>query len=129
MQSSHERLAATGSPTIRDLEWAAGFLEGEGSFAYMKGGTQRVRASQVNSEPLARLKKIFGGSISYEPSRTQKETGNKKADCFAWAISGARARGVMLTLFPLLSEKRQDQITAAMKGERGVMKGEPYATI
>lgn len=99
------------SPTARDLEWAAGFLEGEGNFAFTKNGTQRVRASQVNPEPLARLKSIFGGNISLTI-----ETAANKSDYYDWAISGSRARGVMMTLYSLLSELREQQVTTALRG-------------
>ena len=111
--ASHKRgpHEATISPTIRDLEWAAGFLEGEGSFYGQegKGGSQNVSANQVNSEPLARLLMMFGGRLMSRPRTT--ETSN---DYWAWSATGPRARGIMLTLFLLLSKKRQDQITKAL---------------
>src|SRR5439155_26696382 len=63
--------SATISPTIRDLEWAAGFLEGEGAFgAYgnpPRARYPRVSASQVNPAPLLRLQQIFGGRIRQYP--------------------------------------------------------------
>lgn len=92
---------ATVSPSARDLEWAAGFLEGEGSFI-KAAGTQRVSAFQNSLEPLLKLKSFFGGTIS--PQRV----GNQ------WQIAGARARGVMMTLFSLLSERRKVQIRGAL---------------
>lgn len=50
------------------IAWAAGFLEGEGWFAYRdsrKGATShpRMGANQVNREPLERLQALFGGNI------------------------------------------------------------------
>ncbi len=52
-------------PSIRDLEWAAGFLEGEGSFVTTVT-TQLVTAVQENPDPLIRLLEIFGGKVKEE---------------------------------------------------------------
>lgn len=104
----------------RDLAWAAGFLEGEGSFhstssiaAGKRYHHQRVAAVQVDSEPLAKLLRLFGGRISLIKPR-----GNSK-ESFYWTVNGNRARGIMLTLFPLLSERRQQQIRVAMSAPKG----------
>lgn len=92
-------------PTLRDLSWAAGFLEGEGSF-FKSNKSEYVQADQVQQEPLLRLKILFGGTIrdpvSYSPA-------------FRWSISGPRARGVMLTLFTMLSPRRKEQIKRALR--------------
>lgn len=102
---------ATKSPTSRDLEWAAGFLEGEGSFLYNHNrktlsngrkkdtGTQEVSATQVHtSEPLNKLQALFGGTVRGED----------------WRVTGPRARGVMMTLYPLVSSRRKEQIRRAL---------------
>lgn len=104
-------LKSTRSPTSADLHWAAGFLEGEGCFTrnHTSVGCPAVSASQINLEPLARLREFLGGSISSVHSR-----GNRQGH-FAWQISGQRARGVMMTLYKLLSQKRQQAILAALE--------------
>lgn len=94
---------------IADLHWAAGLLEGEGYFSASKKGAECVQVAQVNSEPLAKLRKLFGGNIGYAPAQSEKSR-----DYFRWGLGGTRARGVMMTLFPLLSELRQEQIRAAL---------------
>jgi hypothetical protein len=99
------RAVATRSPTTRDLEWAAGFLEGEGSFTAGRiedSACEVVTAVQINTEPLGKLKELFGGAISLHERPNQK-------DFFQWRVSGARARGVMMTLYVLVSEKRQSR--------------------
>lgn len=50
------------SISLVQLGWAAGFLEGEGSFT--NGGSPCVSAGQVQREPLERLSALFGGRIS-----------------------------------------------------------------
>jgi hypothetical protein len=95
---------ATTHPRVRDITWAAGFLEGEGSFKNTVT-TSQVRAAQVQREPLERLQALFGGSISL---RHDKRPTN--SPIYVWSVSGTRARGVLLTLFTLMSPKRKEQI-------------------
>ena len=103
-------LRATRSPTSSDLHWAAGFLEGEGCFSlnHKPIGCPIVSAAQVDSEPLTRLREFLGGSIGSVNGK-----GNRQGH-FVWQISGARARGVMLTLYKLLSHRRQQAILKAL---------------
>ena len=114
-------LDATAHPTIRDLAWAAGFLEGEGSFhghpgiprgsdRPRRGSASSVRAMQVNREPLDRLRELFGGHVSFRDRvQDRRRDGRKHSGAFTWSVSGARARGVAMTLYPFLSRRRQEQ--------------------
>jgi len=96
--STHNVQKATNLSNTSALWWAAGFLEGEASFA------KTIAVYQVNREPLDRLQQIFGGSIRPRPSRDNSQPH------FIWITSGARARGIMMTLYPFLTEKRQQSI-------------------
>lgn len=100
---------AIAHPTTRDLEWAAGFLEGEGSFQRC-GSSEAIYCRQVNPEPIHRLQELFGGVIA------QRLPGDRfgKQVQLEWHCTGARARGVMLTLYSLLSQKRKEQIKKAL---------------
>lgn len=113
-------LATKHEPTPRELEWAAGFLEGEGSFGVGSIGGERISAPQVNPEPIAKLKKLFGGRIHYKSANPPRQ------EQFIWEVNGARARGVMLTLFTLLSEHKQEQIVVALRARPTLSK--VYAT-
>lgn len=106
-------VAAT-RPTVRDLAWVAGFLEGEGSFFAQQGRFPQVSATQVQREPLHRLSALLGGKVYERPPRspTQQSTG-------WWRVSGARARGVALTLYGMMSPRRQAQIRAMLGAPRG----------
>ncbi len=100
------------SPSVNDIYWAAGFLEGDGWFGLKKNGYEdyeRVVASQVQKEPLEKLKAMFGGRLNF--CKTKKSTYN---DVWTWNVNGIRARGVMLTLFSLLSTKRKSQIKLSL---------------
>ena len=88
-----------------DIGWVAGFLEGEGSFQRQSV----VSAVQVNREPLERLEQLLGGRIWL------RKTHGARQPTYQWNVSGPRARGVMLTIFSLMSAKRQRQVHRAMR--------------
>jgi len=89
--------------TPRQLEWVAGFLEGEGYFSWYR--TAWVSATQVQIEPLVRLQRLFGGWLS-------KHTQHKHVNI--WRVSGAAASGLMMTLHSLMSPRRKRQIETAL---------------
>lgn len=102
---------ATQSPRMQDLTWAAGFLEGEGSFhgaSRRSPGCVQVSAVQVNREPLERLLTIFGGTLRFVKRR--KPQWNQTS---VWVATGSRGRGIAMTLYPLMSDKRKQQIRKA----------------
>ncbi len=99
---------ATVKPSVRDLEWAAGFLEGEGSFIF--SGRHAISAVQVNAQPVQRLRALFGGNLWL---RRAKEMQHR--DAYQWMVTGARARGLMMTVYSLMSQRRKDQIRAALE--------------
>lgn len=97
---------------MNELYWAAGFIEGEGSFR--KSSLRQsvaVSVAQVQREPLERLMNLFGGQIHGKNS--QKYNANA-SPCSEWNIGGARAVGVVMTLYPLMSTKRKSQIRESL---------------
>ena len=95
------------APTMKDIHWAVGFLEGEGSFQFRH--SQRVGAAQVQKEPLEKLLMLFGGSLVL-----QQDKRLNAADRWYWGVHGKRARGLMLTVYSLLSTKRKKQIMKSL---------------
>lgn len=110
-RSVHE---ASVSPTTRDLEWAAGLMEGEASFKNYNQ-CETIDVTQVNPDPLGRLLALFGGRVMLRHTKQAQ-----KSDYWTWRVSGARARGIMMTLYPLLSAVRQDQISMALAGSKAI---------
>ena len=107
---------ASRKPTVRDLEWAAGFLDGEGCFRRHRSashwqGTEQVTAQQNAPELLERLQSLFGGKVGKTKSTSPNGT---KREIWQWHIYGARARGVMMTLYLLMSEKRKVETKQAL---------------
>ena len=103
---------------IRELYWAAGFLEGEGWFGYKIQhtksnyfvGTYKINAVQVQREPLERLQRLLGGKIWLIRRQNPKHN-----DIWSWEQWGVNALGAMYTLYTLMSPKRQDQIKQAIE--------------
>ena len=98
---------------MRDLGWAAGFIEGEGSID-KASGSSRVQVEQVNREPIDRLLSLFGGAAKLYQKRKSAIHKTQPNPTWTWYVSGARARGVMLTLHAMMSAKRQAQIRQAL---------------
>lgn len=94
---------------IKELHWAAGFLEGEGCFHV--GGRTSMAAAQVQIEPLQKIQRILGGTINGPYSA--KNPNSKPF--FSWRLNGVQAIATMLTLFSLLSPKRKAAITRAVQ--------------
>jgi len=88
------------------LQWIAGFFDGEGTIgAYGKGLT--ISISQKDRELLDRLQALFGGSIYLRK--------HKRFPIWVWQIHQARnVAGLAMTLYPLLSQKRQSEIHKAL---------------
>ena len=92
-------LAPTEQATPNDFRWAAGFYEGEGNCN--PGGT--VAVSQKDIWTLNRMRALFGGSI-----------GGRKGRIFQWQLCGARGRGFLMSIYGLLSPRRQLQVRKAL---------------
>lgn len=107
---------------MNGLHWAAGFLEGEGTFYGPHNGHQRISiiATQVQREPLDRMKKLLGGNV-LGPYVSKQLTHQPH---FRWGLHGTNAAALMMTLYALMSPKRKDTIKAALVAWR-VAPGNP----
>lgn len=88
---------------LRQIEWTAGFLEGEGYFVDNKYAL-RIVCDQVQEEPLLRLQSYFGGKVWLLKSKR----------CFRWEVINRRAAGIMMTIWALMSPWRKEQIEKAL---------------
>lgn len=103
-RASNPLLAAVAHPTSRDIAWAAGIFEGEG-YCRFGTGSQAVLIGQKDGWVLERLQLFFGGSIG--PPRPNGVCG--------WLLTGARARGFLMTIYSFLSPRRQEQARRALQ--------------
>jgi hypothetical protein len=94
-------------PTVKDIAWAAGIYEGEGSIwkSPQCGKYRGLKITVPQKEPwiLYRLRNLFGGKVSPQTGRTIS----------LWRISGDRALGFSETIYVLLSPHRQQQLRTA----------------
>lgn len=96
--------------TTADLQWVAGFLEGEGSFyTNPKSATFIVSAGQTQEWPLERLVSLVGGRIY-----RQTVQGPNRKPCWQWQLSGVSGAGLAMTLYALMSPRRKEQIHARL---------------
>lgn len=112
---SDPKLAATEHPTLLDIAWAAGIYEGEGSVvtsAKRKGRHAGIMVGQKDAWLGQRLRALFGGSIIVQTRCTGGRT--VPITMYYWSISGARARGFMMTIYKFLSPRRQERIKEAL---------------
>lgn len=94
-------------PEEWEIFWAAGFLEGDGSFD-VDNRYLRVRADQVDPEPLTRLHEIFGGWMGIRGKPTS--AGNT---VHRWSLSGVKAEALADLIYPYLTKRRQIKIDSA----------------
>ena len=101
-----------------EIRWAAGFLEADGCFGYYpKSSGHRVQVAQLRIEPLVRLSKLFGGpSLKTTIRKTNKGSEWIKPGGIyhLWYTTGARARGIMMTVYGLVSKPAQERIRKAL---------------
>ncbi len=93
---------------LSQLGWAAGFLEGEGCFH--TGGRISIRAAQVQPDPLYLLQSILGGQVNGPYERKNP----KHRPFYDWNLNGCHAIAAMMTIYALMSPKRQASIQRAI---------------
>lgn len=101
-----------------DIAWAAGFLEGEGSFLAQTPSNPRVSCPQKEREPLERLELLFGGNIRFRQAAYAHNGSISQRPIFVWTILGQPAISLMMTIYPLMSSKRQGSMALVIRGWR-----------
>src|SRR5437879_9281337 len=91
---------------IVDIAWAAGFLEGEGSFLAQTPNNPKVTCPQVQREPLQRLQQLFGGKL-HTRKAAYRET---RKTITLWVLCGQPAIRLMMTIYCLMSKARKKKI-------------------
>jgi len=88
-------------------------LDGEGSFTthVRKSRNERkvrVSACQAQEWPLLKLRSLFGGYIMSVSARSLSPL--TKKPLWRWELNGKYAAALSMTLYTLLSPRRQDQV-------------------
>lgn len=108
-------------PDREELAWAAGFFDGEGCInVSVSNRTKvadykalRITVSQVNRQPLDRLKKTLNMGKVRGPSK-QKKGNSKPIYCFT-ITNFAQCQAAIAMLWPWLSEPKRAQATEKLK--------------
>lgn len=100
--------------TPRQVEWIAGFLEGEGHFCFQRnsarrGGCPVITADQVQRFPLDKIQLYLGGRVYWRPERKASN------GIHVWYIRGKLAASVMMTVYSLMSPRRKGQIADSLE--------------
>jgi hypothetical protein len=98
--------------TASDIHWLAGVYEGEG-YCIFGCGTHRITLAQKDEWLGKELQRRFGGVVYDTPD---KRTG---VVYHVWRVTGARARGIMMSMYPLLSPRRQQQVLNVLRAAPG----------
>jgi hypothetical protein len=95
-----QSLLPTAEPTRDDIMFFAGFYEGEGCATGTKNGGCVVQVPQKDPEMLYRARSFWGGSVRKISTR----------ECWAWVITGDRARLFLQAIYEHLSARRKGQV-------------------
>ena len=100
---------------LRQIEWIAGLLEGEGSFTVDGLTTPRLRLGMTDLDVVERAQKILhtNAHISIRDDRR----GSRKR-MYNLDISGTLAASWMMILYPLMGDRRQQCIHKIIRAWR-----------
>lgn len=95
----------------KDLYWLAGLLEGEGCFDMTGGRYPRVVVMMCDLDVVERANKLLRPVVLLKerlPARIQRQP--DRLPIYRISLSGGRAAGWMMTLYPFMGQRRQKRI-------------------
>lgn len=95
---------------IRDIYWVAGLLEGEASFSYVwhRGSMPRISIHMTDFDVLNKLKNITGSDFTIgEVNKRKLDNHPNWKTCYIFNINGKLAVQWMMTIYPLMGERRR----------------------
>ncbi len=99
----------------RDIYWLAGLLEGEGSFfdgPPSSPNRPRIQVFMTDEDIIAQAADFFG--VRYSLARRYGAEAMKWKPAYLTHLRGKRAVELMKQLYPLMGNRRQEQITNAL---------------
>ena len=97
-----------------DIAWAAGLLEGEGSFLLQTGTSYlKVQVHMTDLDVLESLQRIFGGTIHSVAKRKEHWK-----DAWAWNLSGDVAKRCMEEVYPYMHGRRSLKIKECLSARK-----------
>jgi hypothetical protein len=99
----------------KDLNWLAGYLEGEATFIFTKAKPKqpswpRITVASIDRDVIDRAASLM------KPKKVRKrfKTGLGKREQYEFVINSSRAVGWMMTLYSFMGERRKAQIRRAL---------------
>jgi hypothetical protein len=99
--------------TTRDIDWLAGFLEGEGCFHSTDFDT-RIIVCSTDRDVLERASMLLGSSVTIR----KKPMDLERKQVYTTTACGSKASGWMMTLYSLMGERRKAKIKEILEGWR-----------
>ncbi|MCQ3931794.1 MAG: hypothetical protein DPW16_15180 [Chloroflexi bacterium] len=99
----------------KDVYWLAGLLEGEGSFLKPRPSTPtipRITIEMCDKDVIERVAYIFGVNYVYH----RKPRNERRKDGYGVISAAKNAVKIMQAVYPLMGERRKQQIIAATNG-------------
>lgn len=94
---------------LKDIYWLAGLLEGEGCFGLLAFGQPRIQLTMTDRDVIDRVAMIAGPAVK----GPYRQSGNRQ-EVFAVTITGRKAAGWMMSIYPLMGQRRQSKIREAL---------------
>jgi hypothetical protein len=103
---------------LADLYWMAGWYEGEGSCWNAKngsggGGSIVISATTTDEDVARKVAQLLGSRTRIHVWRPTEKYAAKKTQ-YRVRLFGAEAAGWLMTLYPLLGERRQGQVKTVL---------------
>jgi len=96
----------------RNIHWMAGLLEGEGCFgADAKWGTPIIQLTMTDEDVVKKFAGFFPGG---QKIKVRKPNPPRKT-AYEYRLVGARAAGLMMTIYPLMGTRRQERILGILR--------------
>lgn len=105
----------TNTPRETQVAWAAGILEGEGSFIDREGYGIQATASMTDLDVLTTIQDVLGGSVLPDKRRN-----SEWKPSWTWRVSGTKCYLVLIEILPYMHSRRSKKI------EYLIQKRQPY---
>lgn len=89
---------------MKDLYWLAGLVEGEGCYK-AQGGALALQIAMTDRDVIERAAMILSKRVYVQEKAPPRQR------MYATVVSGPRAAGWMMTLYPLMGQRRRAKIT------------------
>lgn len=108
------------------LAWLAGLLEGEGTFS-MNSGYPRVSVQMSDPDVLERAREVMRAPGVWPKTPSARDRLRGWSRMYATAVSGLRGAELMVTLRPLMGERRTREIDRALSAYEPIRLMDPPA--